>query len=162
MPNNAREDYVPVHKHAAVDINGLGSLFPPTQVVVGTGADPTTNSLIYIDLLNMELTFTPPSTFPLWQCRVTFQGQFEQDTDAETLSVRLTRDGTEIPATVRQGIAIGVNGPMALSSEAVIVVRGGTEIVLATQWGVGGGIGTAVGTDRRMEATLTPYNPAAM
>lgn len=162
MPNNAREDYVPVHRHAANDINGLGSLFPPTQVAVGVDADPTTNSTIFVDLVDMVLTFTPPTTFPLWQCRVTFQGQFTQDTDAETLSVRLERDGTEIPATTRTGIAIGTNGPIALSSEAVVVVRGGTEVEFTTQWGVSGGIGTADGTDRRMEATLTPYTPAVM
>lgn len=152
-------DYVGVHPHAVEDVQGLPNLFPPSQVVDGVVVDPNTNSAVFVDLDDMQVTVRPPSGIaPLWECRLWFDGQFNA-TDS-TVGVRIVEDPAGTPVELLRRATQIRFGPRAflVALTGVSVVSEGADTTFGVQWRSVGAAATAVGTRRHLIATLRPFN----
>lgn len=167
MPNVGHPDFIAVHKHSAVDVQGLDtSLFPPTQITAATTSDPTTASSSFSTLAEMTLDVTPPATWPMWECKLQFNGSFSiaAVVDPGTgCAVRFAQDGTPVDATSRRATNVG-NGtsfPFVLVNFATVLIPAGTTVTFVTQWASsdGAAVVTNTATNRQMTATLRPYAP---
>lgn len=168
LPGSRREpaadvDKVPVHAHAAQDLSGLGVfLFPATVEAVGATANPTTNSATMSDLDEMQVTVTPPATFPVWECALWFDGSFSGlDTIA---ALRLVEDPTGTPTEITRNEQTAV-GALAFTMvlAATVLVQGGSTVEYGVQWASLSAVTlTSTDTLRHLRYTLRPYQPAAV
>lgn len=158
MPNNLQSDYVAPHFHAPLDVQGLpAALFPPTQIADGAAANPTTAVGVFALLPDMSILVDPPATYPTWEVTLTFTGTFQNDTAGAGAAVRFNGIGN----TTRTGTSFQINGLFELSLQATIVVKAGSPFTARVDWAtVGGGIATANGTQRKLEAVLRPRGVA--
>lgn len=165
MPNNQHSDYVPPHKHAADDIEGMGVLlFPPTIVANGVASAPTSTSDVYALLTNMLITTAPPAAFPVWQAQITFTGTFAHSASNGTVGAKLVVNGTDVPAMVRTYEVPAAGGLVSIALVATVQLVGGTAPDIRVQWAnvTNSGTATAQTTNRRLEVAYTPYLPAAL
>lgn len=166
IPRGQREDYVPVHQHSSADVQGLpAALFPPAQVVDGVDISPTTASIVFIPLNDMNVTVNPDAgVAPLWEVRLWFDGQFNSN-DA-TAGVRLVEDPLGTPVVIddteRQAQILGGPASFILATSATAVVQAGVDTVFGVEWRSSlGAVTAAVTTRRHLIAVLRPYAPAA-
>lgn len=158
-------DRVPVHQHAADDVQGLANLFPPIVEANGVVVSPVCASPIFALLPDMALTVTPSvGICPVWEVVLWFEGEFS--TIDATLSLRLVRDPAGVPVVVAnteraQAIVFGPNtATMALAG--TVVVTEGVASTFGVQWSRLGTNVTADTTRRKLRATLRPHQPAAI
>lgn len=158
MPNNLQSDYVAPHFHAPPDVQGLpAALFPPTQIADAVAAGPTTAVGVFAPLPDMSIAVQVPETYPTWEMTLTFTGTFQNDTAGSGAQVRFNGIGN----TTRSGTSFQINGLFELSIQTTSVVKPGAPVTAQVDWAtLGGGIATANGTQRKLEAVLRPLGVA--
>lgn len=163
MPNISGLDFIPPHKHSPDDFAGAASLvLPPVAQAVGVTSGPTTGSATFADLAEMSISTTPPSTYPLWQAKVNFNGLFSHSEIDGDVEIQIVRGTSTVIGTAQNSTPVA-NGPMTIDASAVVTgLVAGTLVSFKVQWRAPNApTATAEGVQRVFSVELTPYVPAA-
>ena len=164
MPNVGHPDYVPPHRHSALDVQGLEPfLILPEQKRIATAVD-TISSDAFTELAESEVTATPPNTFPLWQARVKFQGDFYSGAAPAVdnqVALRLAKDGLvfgrEVYQSAPDGPGAALTFPMFVENWSA-VIPGGTAVTFSMYWrSVDGATLMTATAGRVMRVIFRPY-----
>jgi hypothetical protein len=142
LSNNAPTTWTAVAQAAAPS---TGLLISHAQAV-GITLGPTTTSLVFVDLSEMTITFTPLSSTN--KIRVAFNGAFSHSNNNAEVGIQVVVDGIAELNTVRNQQGGGaVPRTLALSAEKWLTLLAVSHTI-KVEWKTNTGTATAVGVER--------------